>query len=291
MIVAKSRKELDRSRANLSGTLALVPTMGALHDGHLSLCKLAKKKSDNTGVSIFVNPTQFGQNEDLDTYPRALESDLEALEKLEIDLVYVPSVSDIYPDSMQADLKAGEAAKDLETEFRPHFFDGVVSVVYKLFDHIKPDTAIFGEKDYQQLMVIREMVEQKNLPIQILGSETIRDDMGLALSSRNSYLSADELGIARLLNQIMYGVAYGITEGIEPQKACENAGAMLLESGFDKIDYIAYKPAWSRILVAAWLGKTRLIDNCALPDIKTQNQDSQPSESQPILLPKADRQE
>lgn len=265
MIVVKSRAELEEQRVKIEGALAFVPTMGALHEGHISLCALAKKRSPNTAVSIFVNPTQFGEGEDLDSYPRTLDGDLEKLEALGVTLVYVPKVDDIYPDGAAADIKAGAAAEGLETDFRPHFFDGVVSVVHRLFTQVKPDIAIFGEKDFQQQMVIREMVSDHDMPIIIVAAETVRDEFGLALSSRNAYLSEEELGIARMLNQIMYGVAHGIHEGVDIGNACNNAGAMLKECGFDKVDYVAYQKDWNRVLVAAYLGKTRLIDNCAVP--------------------------
>lgn len=165
-----------------------------------------------------------------------------------------------------ATLKAGEEAKGLESDFRPHFFDGVVSVVQRLFTQIRPDIAVFGEKDFQQLQVITEMTRDQNMDIQIIGAPIIRDDKGLALSSRNAYLSEGELEIARMLNQILYGVAYGIAEGVDAADACNNAAELLLKAGFDDIDYVAYKPDWNRVLVAAWLGKTRLIDNCPLGD-------------------------
>lgn len=248
--------------------IGCVPTMGALHEGHLSLCRIAGVNSDKTVLSIFVNPTQFAPHEDLATYPRTLEADLDKLKAFGgVDLVYAPQVGDIYPDGPKAYLKAGEAGHDLEGQFRPHFFDGVASVVHTLFTQMRPDTAIFGEKDYQQLMVIREMVKSQNMNIDIIGAPIIRDELGLALSSRNAYLCAEELEIARMMNQILYGVAYGIAEGINVQSACDNAAEMLLTSGFDDVDYVAYKPEWNRVLVAAWLGKTRLIDNCAVDRI------------------------
>lgn len=270
MILAKTKDELDAQIERWkheNHRIGFVPTMGALHEGHLSLCEIAATQADKVAVSIFVNPTQFAPHEDLDSYPRTLETDLEKLKAQGlVDLVYAPRAVDIYPDGPAATLKAGEAAKGLESDFRPHFFDGVVSVVQRLFTQLQPDIAVFGEKDFQQLQVIQEMTRDQNMNIDIIGAPIIRDDKGLALSSRNSYLSSDELDIARMLNQIMYSVSYGIAEGIDADKGCENAAEMLLEAGFDKVDYVAYKPDWSRVLVAAWLGKTRLIDNCALGD-------------------------
>lgn len=268
MIVAKSRTELEQiitAWKEEGLRIGFVPTMGALHDGHLSLCQIAQEHADKTLISIFVNPTQFAPHEDLDAYPRTLERDLEKLKILGgIDLVYAPRIQDIYPDGTAATLKAGNAAKGLESDFRPHFFDGVVSVVYRLFVQAQPDLAVFGEKDYQQLEVIREMVAEHNMGIQIIGAPIIRDEYGLALSSRNAYMNEGEIEIARMMNQILYGVAYGITEGIDIQTACNNAAEMLEKTGFDEVDYVAYKPEWKRVLVAAWLGKTRLIDNCAV---------------------------
>lgn len=263
MIIAKTRAELDSAIDAWKAqghTIGFVPTMGALHAGHLSLCDIAAQNADLVVLSIFVNPTQFAPHEDLDTYPRTLEADIEKLEAQgKTALAYAPRVIDIYPQGAQSYLKAGAAAQGLESDFRPHFFDGVVSVVHTLFSHVRPNVAVFGEKDFQQLMVIREMVERQSLPITIIGGATARDEYGLALSSRNAYLSEDERELARMLNQIIYGAAFkGGT-----QEALEDAREMILETGFDKVDYIATR--WNRVLVAAWLGKTRLIDNAPIP--------------------------
>lgn len=270
MFVAKTKDELDahiHGWKNQNQRIGFVPTMGALHGGHLSLCEIAAKNADKLALSIFVNPTQFAPHEDLENYPRTLEADLEKLKAQGlVDLVYAPRAADIYPDGPAATLKAGEAAKGLESDFRPHFFDGVVSVVQRLFTQLRPDMAVFGEKDFQQYKVIEEMTRDQDMKIEILGAPIIRDEMGLALSSRNAYLSEGELEIARMLNQILYGVAYGIAEGVDASDACNNAAEFLVKAGFDDVDYVAYKPDWSRVLVAAWLGKTRLIDNCALAD-------------------------
>ncbi len=239
MRVARSRDEL----AAFKGRLAFVPTMGALHEGHLSLVRLARTRADYVAVSIFVNPTQFAPHEDFDAYPRMIEQDLERLD--DVDLVYLPRVEDLYPDGAVADIQSGAAAQGLESDFRPHFFDGVCSVVHRLFAQIKPDVAVFGEKDFQQLMVIREMVKVFGLPVEIIGAPTLRDAYGLALSSRNVYLNAEELEIARKLNVVLR------SERPTPQA--------LLDVGFDKVDYVERR--WGRILAAAWIGKTRLIDN------------------------------
>jgi pantoate--beta-alanine ligase len=241
--------------------IAFVPTMGALHDGHLSLMKIAAQHADRVVVSIFVNPTQFAPHEDFDAYPRDVDSDLMLLNS-GIDLVYTPTEDQLYPNGRTITTRAGDAAKGLESDFRPHFFDGVTTVVKTLFDQIQPDIAVFGEKDFQQLQVIREMVSSLKLPIQILGGPIVRDEHGLALSSRNAYLSEEELEIARMLNQIIFNAAFEIQNGADEQTTLDEAKQSLLTSGFDKVDYVASR--WGRVLAAAWLGKTRLIDNCAI---------------------------
>jgi pantoate--beta-alanine ligase len=233
--------------------VAFVPTMGALHDGHLSLVQLAKQKADRVVVSVFVNPTQFAPHEDFDSYPRDVSGDARKLDTVGVDALYAPSAAEMYPDGdLSSAVKAGQAALGLESDFRPHFFGGVVNVVYRLFMHVCPNIAIFGEKDFQQLQVIREMVEAQQLDIEIIGALIVRDGQGLALSSRNAYLSEDELEVARQLNRILKQVACG-------DLAAEDGAASLLAAGFDKVDYIAQR--WGRVLGAAWLGKTRLIDN------------------------------
>jgi pantoate--beta-alanine ligase len=207
---------------------------------------IAKTKSDTIIASLFVNPAQFAAGEDLDTYPRTEEADLRMLERMGTDAVYIPPVDDIYPDIDRShDMALGAPAKGLESDYRPHFFDGVMNVVARLFDHVKPNSAVFGEKDYQQLMVIHDMTQRYAMPIEVIGAPTIRDEYGLALSSRNAYLSDEELVIARQLNVILRG------DNPTP--------ADLIRAGFDKVDYIETR--WNRILAAAWVGKTRLIDN------------------------------
>lgn len=233
-------------------TTGFVPTMGALHTGHLSLIKLAQQKADKVIVSLFVNPTQFAPHEDFDAYPRDIEADCARLKAEGVDIVYTPDTNEIYPNGPMVTVKAGEAAQGLESISRPHFFDGVCSVVSTLFDHVQPDTAVFGEKDFQQLQVLREMVEMQNRKIEIIGAPTIRDEHGLALSSRNAYLSNEETDIARQFNVVLRNARIGIVSH-------ETIGQELLNIGFTKIDYIEKR--WDRILAAAWLGKTRLIDN------------------------------
>lgn len=232
--------------------IGFVPTMGALHAGHLSLIEIAAQNAQKVVVSIFVNPTQFAPNEDFDSYPRTLEDDMEKLECLrQVDAVYAPRVIDLYPNGAQPHLRAGLEAQGLESDFRPHFFDGVVSVVHRLFQQTQADCAVFGQKDFQQYKVIEEMTRDQNMPIEIIGGKIIRDAHGLALSSRNAYLSPQDISIAQNLNKIL-----------RKNITAEQASAEILAAGFDKIDYVSER--WGRRLAAAWLGKTRLIDNVAV---------------------------
>ncbi len=265
--------------------IGYVPTMGALHDGHLSLVKIAQDHADKVVVSIYVNPTQFAPGEDFEAYPRDIERDAAKLEATGVDTLYLPQQDELYPDGAKIDMDAGEAAKGLDSDFRPHFFHGVATVVRRLFDHVQPDVAVFGEKDYQQLMVIREMVGRLSLPIEIIGGPTMRDEHGLALASRNAYLEPHELPIARQLNKILKDATrtapsppraegWGEGEKLDGQTknphpnplpqggrdyVLEEAKQALLEAGFDKVDYIEKR--WGRVLGAGWVGKTRLIDN------------------------------
>lgn len=236
-------------------SVAFVPTMGALHAGHLSLVDIADSKADRVVVSVFVNPTQFAPGEDFESYPRTIDQDADLLRARRVDAMYVPSAQEIYPGGDRTSpYKAGEAAQGLESDFRPHFFDGVVNVVARLFDHVRPDLAVFGEKDYQQLQVIREMVMAYDMGIDITGGPIARDEYGLALSSRNAYLSEDEVHIARQLNVILKDVSSGL---IDEKTAVQS----ITDAGFHKVDYISKR--WGRVLGAAWLGQTRLIDNIA----------------------------
>jgi pantoate--beta-alanine ligase len=258
MIIVKTISELQ-SVLHHHGKIAFVPTMGALHDGHLSLVKIAKEKADFVVVSIFVNPTQFAPHEDFASYPRTVESDAEKLRTAGVDALFLPAEHDIYPNGKESSVVPGESATNLESDFRPHFFAGVVNVVSRLFDAVKPDIAMFGEKDFQQLQVVREMVTDLKLPIEIIGAPTARDAEGLALSSRNAYLSSGEIEIARLLNKTLHQVAEKIKAGENENTVIAQAKDILLTVGFDKVDYIAHR--WDRVLAAVWLGKTRLIDN------------------------------
>lgn len=254
MKIARTIEELNNAKIFLGkGDLAFVPTMGALHEGHLSLVRLAKKKSDFVIVSVFVNPTQFAPHEDFSSYPRTEEDDAQKLEKEGVDILFLPSEEVMYPDGKDCSIKAGNAAEGLETTFRPTFFNGVVNVVSRLFDAVNPDISVFGEKDFQQLQVIKEMVEANGMNIEVIGAPIARDESGLALSSRNLYLSDDELVIARNLNIALKEAAK--TGNLDASKKA------LLDCGFDKVDYIEKR--WNRVLGAAWIGKTRLIDNIA----------------------------
>lgn len=256
MEIIRTQADLDIALSNhheRGDRIGFAPTMGALHKGHLSLIQCAQQHAECVVVSIFVNPTQFAPHEDFDSYPRNEEKDAQKLKDVGVDILFLPTEGVLYPVGYDSNIKAGEAAQGLETTFRPHFFDGVVNVVYRLFNAVKPDTAIFGEKDFQQLQVIKEMVKHQNLPIEIIGAPIIRDEHGLALSSRNAYLSESDLKTARKLNKILKTAVK--TQNIEEAK---NA---LIYAGFDEIDYIEKR--WNRILAAAWLGKTRLIDNIA----------------------------
>lgn len=254
-------------------TLALVPTMGALHEGHLNLVRLAQQKADEIVVSIFVNPTQFAPHEDFASYPRTLDEDLAKLNELNVDHVYVPDVHDLYPAGPRTTVKPGLIASKLEGQYRPHFFDGVATVVNKLISGLGPDIAIFGEKDFQQLMVVREMVEDCRLPCQIVGAPTMREDDGLAMSSRNQYLDQEERAKAVGLHATLLDLRSRLRSGSLPVAQAPVFGAqMLLQLGFEKVDYVnlvdlpdldnarTYKPG-QRLLAAAWLGSTRLIDN------------------------------
>ncbi len=255
MIIARNKTDLKKTINTWKSKghgIGFVPTMGALHDGHLSLVQIAKQHATKTIASIFVNPAQFAPHEDFDAYPRDEKSDIEKFSGAGVDMVYMPQASEIYPNGVVSDIKAGAAAQGLESDFRPHFFDGVLSVVSRLFDHVRPDSAIFGEKDFQQLSVIREFVAQKNLPIQIIGGPIIRDEFGLALSSRNAYLSETEISIARKLNLILKETK---------SDALNNGKQKILAAGFDEVQYLEMR--WGRILTAVILGKTRLIDNLA----------------------------
>ncbi|MFA5955836.1 pantoate--beta-alanine ligase [Hyphomicrobium sp.] len=257
-------------------TIGLIPTMGALHSGHLSLVRLAKKKVDRAVVSIFVNPTQFAVNEDLSRYPRDEAGDLKKLAGADADLVWAPSVEEMYPEGHSTGIRAGSAAKDLEGVFRPQHFDGVATVCAKLFNQVTPDIAIFGEKDFQQLTVLRQMVRDLDMSLKLIGAPTKRDTDGLALSSRNAYLSLSERKVAPSLYAVISALAEDAANGADMLTTIANAKRKLTTAGFTKIDYVEIRDAETlepgstasgrplRVLAACWLGKTRLIDNVAV---------------------------
>ena len=256
--------------------IALVPTMGALHEGHLSLCRIAAAQAPFVVVSIFVNPTQFAPHEDLATYPRDEASDIAKLAASgTTQLVYSPSAAEMYPQGFATSIVPKGAAEGLETDFRPHFFAGVATVVTKLFTQAAPDLAVFGEKDYQQLQVIRQLVRDLDLPVEILGGPTLREPDGLALSSRNAYLDTRSRAIAAKLNLVMRDTATAVAQGRDIFLSTKVGREELLKAGFDAVDYLEIRNAATlrpvedrgqpmRILAAVKIGKTRLIDNMSV---------------------------
>ncbi|AMX93190.1 pantoate--beta-alanine ligase [Mesorhizobium sp. M7A.F.Ca.US.014.04.1.1] len=255
--------------------VAMVPTMGALHDGHISLVRIALEKAERCVVSIFVNPTQFAPSEDLDKYPRQLARDLDRLGAAKADLAFTPTVGEMYPAGFATKISVGGPSAGLESDFRPTFFEGVATVVAKLLLQATPDFAVFGEKDYQQLCVVRQLCGDLDLPVEIVGAPTIRDAHGLAMSSRNAYLDEAELKVGRQLNVILRKTAAALAAGAHQTDATEEASRDLIAAGFQKVDYVEARESltlapWrrnreGRLLAAAWLGKTRLIDNVGVP--------------------------
>ena len=256
-------------------TVGLVPTMGALHDGHFSLVEQAVQSNDRTITSLFVNPKQFGSTEDLDVYPRDEATDVAALAARGVDLLFAPNVEEMYPDSAVTAITVPGIGDVLEGAFRPGFFTGVATVVAKLLIQSLPDRAYFGEKDYQQLCVIKRLTKDLDLPIDITGCPIVREPDGLALSSRNAYLNAGERQAAPALHQTLVSTGDALAKGAAVAASVSAATAELLKAGFTKVDYIAVcDPAsleelekvsgQARLLAAAWLGKTRLIDNIAI---------------------------
>jgi pantoate--beta-alanine ligase len=266
------RRAVEALRAR-KAAVALVPTMGALHDGHMSLVRLAKRRAQKVVVSIFVNPTQFAPTEDFGSYPRTWKADLAKLTAEKVDLVWNPDVKAMYPDGFATRIvPEGPAIAGLEDRFRPHFFGGVATVVGKLFTQVRPDVAIFGEKDYQQLRVVTQMAADLDLGVKVIGSRTVRERDGLAMSSRNIYLSAEERQTAPTLYRAMKESAKRLKAG-EDFEAAMAAGRELITAAGFALDYFEARHAGTlapiasvtegpvRILVAAKLGTTRLIDN------------------------------
>lgn len=251
---------------------ALVPTMGALHKGHLSLVKLALAQSDKVIVSIFVNPAQFAPHEDFDTYPRCEQDDIEKLNQAGAHLVFAPDREEMYGQNFSTSVDVSGITEGLCGETRPHFFSGVATIVTKLLLQSLPDVAIFGEKDFQQLHVIRRLVHDLNIPVEILSGAIIREKDGLAISSRNQYLSPNERIVASNLNRIIRDICERIAQGGAISPALKQGCEALTQAGFDKVDYLELRNsetlapmtafnAPAHLLAAAWVGKTRLIDN------------------------------
>jgi pantoate--beta-alanine ligase len=285
MIVANTRAELNGARDKLAGPIVLVPTMGALHQGHRALLRRARELAGPGGavaVSIFVNPLQFGPSEDLDKYPRTLDQDLAACEQEQVDLVFAPSAREMYPTRQLVMVDPGPAGEILEGEFRPGFFHGVLTVVLKLFSLVRPDIAVFGQKDAQQLALVRAMVTDFALGVEVEAVPTVRADDGLALSSRNKYLSADERAVAPVLHQALAAGAAAAPAGpaavlAAAREALDGAARPGPADRAPRVDYLAlvdagsYRPLPAEpdgdldgdavLAIAARVGATRLIDN------------------------------
>ncbi|TMR27212.1 pantoate--beta-alanine ligase [Actinomadura geliboluensis] len=275
-VIARTREELAAARARIEGTLAFVPTMGALHEGHLSLMREARRNADKVAVSIFVNPLQFGPGEDFDRYPRTFEADVEACAAEGVDLVFAPTRDVMYPDEPQVTIKSGPMGEVIEGAARPGHFDGMLTVVLKLLNLVRPDAAVFGEKDAQQLAMIRRMVADLNVPVRIVGAPTVREPDGLALSSRNRYLSEPERRTALALSRALRAGADAADDG--PDAVLRAAGAVLDGAATADpplaLDYLVlvdpatFTPAAGGgpavLAVAGRVGATHLIDNVHL---------------------------
>jgi pantoate--beta-alanine ligase len=273
--IVRNSEELTRGRAALQGKVALVPTMGALHEGHMALLAEAKTRTDAVAASIFVNPAQFGEGEDFDRYPRREADDVAMLEAAGCDLLWAPSVRDVYPNGFATTISVSGVSERWEGEVRPGHFEGVATVVAKLLLAVRPDVALFGQKDFQQLAVIRRLVADLGVPVEIVGVPTVREADGLALSSRNAYLSPDERQQALALPRALETARSAIRGGTPVFQALHDAHASLRDSGFSRIDYFALVDAATlepleaaqgqmRLIAAAMIGTTRLIDNLAV---------------------------
>ena len=256
-------------------TVALVPTMGALHDGHLSLMRLARRHARRVVATIFVNPAQFAPHEDFDAYPRREAADRAKLIADGVDLLYAPTVAEMYPDGFATTIAVDGVSQGLCGTFRPQMFPGVATVVAKLLIQAAPDTAVFGEKDYQQLQVIRRLVRDLDLPVAVVGGATVREADGVAMSSRNAYLTPSERAVAPTLHRLLSSLAARLTDGAEAPPLLAAGLHELIEAGFAKVDYLELRAADdlvpldradrpARLLAAAWLGRARLIDNVAV---------------------------
>ncbi len=268
------RREIAALRDD-GGTIAFVPTMGALHAGHMALVAEGRRRATHVIASIFVNPTQFAPNEDLSTYPRREAADSAMLEQEGCALLWAPDAATMYPDGFATSISVAGVSEGLDGGARPGHFDGVATVVAKLFGQVRPDVALFGEKDYQQLAIIRRMVRDLDLDVEIIGVPTQRDADGLALSSRNLYLSVEQRQAARALPRALGDAARAIEAGADVGEALASARSKLEAAGFDPIDYVALCDSATlapvdalagpaRLLAAARIGRTRLIDNVAV---------------------------
>ena len=271
-------REIDALRGEVAtlresgGRIALVPTMGALHAGHMALVREARRHADHVVASIFVNPRQFGPNEDLARYPRREAEDAEMLRAEGCAILWVPDAATMYPQGHATNVSVGGVSEGMDGAARPGHFDGVATVVAKLFGQVRPDVALFGEKDYQQLAVIRRLVLDLDMGIEIVGVPTQRDADGLALSSRNAYLSPDDRMQARALPRVLVEAGQAMRDGVAVAEALDRAVAALRSAGFGPIDYVELRDAATlapldrldrptRLLAAARIGGTRLIDN------------------------------
>jgi pantoate--beta-alanine ligase len=268
--IAELRTILAQHRKN-GQTIGFAPTMGALHDGHMSLVDIAKQNADKVAVSIFVNPAQFAPHEDFDKYPRQEEADIAKLKQQGADIVYLPKKEELYPAGFDLKISVGAIGKELEGVTRPHFFDGVALVVTKLFMQVQPDVAVFGEKDFQQLHVIRKLADGLDIPVKIIGAPIIREADGLAMSSRNAYLSESERKTAANIFKTIREVVAKIKNG-EDIEATLNWGKNILPERGLKLDYLELRDSKTlqpllntnnpaRLLAAVFLGNVRLIDN------------------------------
>ena len=278
-IIVRTRQALQSQIAEMRRAgkrVGFVPTMGVLHDGHISLVQKAGENAEVVVASIFVNPAQFAPGEDLDRYPRNEEGDVARLSEAGCHLVYCPSVEEMYPDGSLTNVRVEGMSDLLDGIYRPHFFYGVATVVARLFIHVKPDVAVFGEKDYQQLQIIKRMVRDLGFGIEIIGGKTWRDNDGLAQSSRNAYLSEEERQRANAIFSSLHRASCRIRIGVPVEEVMKEARGAILAAGFSKLDYVsAVDPVTlqdlpdgpleqgraCRLLAAAWMGSTRLIDN------------------------------